>query len=1085
MNCPVPPNEDVRIRALESYFILDTPPESAYDDLVELAARICRTPMATISLLDSHRQWFKARTGVETRETPRDVAFCAHGIAQPEPLFIVPDAREDDRFAQSPLVLGEPHIRFYAGAQLATSEGHVLGMLCVMDREPRKLDDSQKESLRILARQVVAQLDLRRELIEHRASRERLREIADRHSLVVKNLKEVVFQTDADGLWTFLNPAWEEITGFSLEESLGKPFLNYVHPNDRERNQALFAPLIQRKKDHCRHEVRYLTKDGSHRWVEVFARLTLDANQNIMGTSGTLHDITQRKSAEDKLRESEALYHSLADHLPLFVLRKDAAGRFTFANKPLCEALQCPPDELPGKSDFDFLPADLAGKFRERDRRVSETGEVIETVETFSQRDGQTIYLQTITSALRDSKGDATGVQVVSRNVTERHQLELELRQAHDELEQRVHERTAQLEAANNSLAKAEQQAQEWKNRYDLIVASSGLAIYDIDYATAEVIWGNSTERVLGQPVDALNRAGDEFLQLVHPEDRSSVAVTIGRAVIAGSSYDTQYRFRHRAGHYLWIQDRGFILRDAQNRCIRVLGVMQDVTERKLAEDKMREQAALLDKTHDAIMVRDLENRVLYWNQTAERLYGWTAAEALGKPVHHLLLSGSLAHLPVARVAALKHAEWSGEVKVFTKAGKELTVHSRWALLRDHDGKPQAFLVAHTDLTERKLLEEKFFRAQRLENIGALASGIAHDLNNIFTPILLTSELLGNGLDASSRANMLDVLQTSARRGAEMVKQVLTFTRGIQGAVGNLQIRHLVREIEKMMRDTFPREISIRTGLSKNLLPVRGDATQLYQVFLNLCINARDAMPAGGVLAIEGKNVELTPEQSALHGGQPEPYNRITVSDSGTGIAPELQGKVFEPFFTTKELGKGTGLGLSTVKAIVEAHRGFIELSSQVGVGTRFEVYLPAEPAGVNEAAAVIEQAPDGHGELLLVVDDESAIREIVKSTLEAHGYDVLLAAEGAEALALYAMNREKIALVITDMVMPVMDGRTTIRALRKMNPDVKLIAVSGLMDPEALAQIAASTGTTVLPKPYSPQKLLTSIYEVLSVPSI
>jgi two-component system, cell cycle sensor histidine kinase and response regulator CckA len=634
--------------------------------------------------------------------------------------------------------------------------------------------------------------------------------------------------------------------------------------------------------------------------------------------------------------------------------------------------------------------------------------------------------------------------------------------------------------ALYNSLKQAERQALDWKNRYDQIVASSGLAVYDIDRVTGEVFWGSGAERVLGLDPTALNRASDEWLDLVHPQDRAAVMRSTESAVIHGLSYDIQFRLFRGADHYLWIQDRGFVVPDAQGRCVRVLGMMQDVTQRKLVEDTMREQAALLDHTQDAIMVRDLDHHVLYWNKTAERLYGWTVGEALAKPVHELLLRGNLAHLPDAQATALKQGGWSGEVKVFTKEDKELTVHSRWTLLRDRDGKPHAFLVAHTDLSEAKLLEAKFFRAQRLESVGALASGIAHDLNNIFTPILGSSQLLSEPIDEKTRDRMLGILKTSALRGSEMVKQILTFARGLEGAPGLVQVKHLLVEVARMVRDTFPRNIRIQTNVTSNLWLVRGDATQLYQVLMNLCINSRDAMPVGGVLRLEANNLMLDPAaEGASPDSRPGPHVCITVADTGTGMSAEVRRKIFEPFFTTKEVGKGTGLGLSTVMTLVKAHKGFVEVESEVGAGTRFKILLPADRAKNPQAGAAAKDPPGGNGELLLVIDDESAIREILKTTLQVHDYDVLLAENGTDALAIYETHREKIALVITDIAMPGLDGHATIRELRKMNQKVKWIAVSGLMEADELEKLSDG-GATVLAKPYSPEELLETIHNVL-----
>jgi signal transduction histidine kinase/ActR/RegA family two-component response regulator len=435
-----------------------------------------------------------------------------------------------------------------------------------------------------------------------------------------------------------------------------------------------------------------------------------------------------------------------------------------------------------------------------------------------------------------------------------------------------------------------------------------------------------------------------------------------------------------------------------------------------------------------------------------------------------------MAHMPIAQAEALDKGEWSGEVKVYSKDGREMTINSRWTLLRDHDGRPNAFLVTHTDLTEHKLLEAKFLRAQRLESVGALASGIAHDLNNVFTPILISTQLLTEGLDEATRANMIQILNNSAQRGSEMVKQVLTFARGCEAGSSLVQLKHLISDLERMMRDTFPSNIRIEKTFAPDLALVQGDSTQLYQVLINLCVNARDAMPNGGTLRIEAENIELDPSGADA---KPAPGVCVTVVDTGSGMSPEIQRKIFEPFFTTKEIGKGTGLGLSTVMSLVKAHGGRLEVHSEVGLGTRFKVFLPAVPEKQCAPPPSEKKSQGGKGELLLIVDDESAIREIVKTTLEAYDYNVLVAKNGRDALAVYAEWERDIALVITDIAMPELDGFGMIRELRSAKPEVKVIAMTALCDQEKLDQLGRD-GVIVLSKPVSSEQLLKSIHQVL-----
>lgn len=507
----------------------------------------------------------------------------------------------------------------------------------------------------------------------------------------------------------------------------------------------------------------------------------------------------------------------------------------------------------------------------------------------------------------------------------------------------------------------------------------------------------------------------------------------------------------------------------------------REISERQQAEQKVHQQAALLDIATDAIIVQNWDNHISFWNQGAENLYGWSATEVIGENINQLIYQAQiLPQLENIRDSLAAGGCWYGELQQITKQNHTIIVASRWTLMRDRDGQPQSILTVNTDITEKKLLESQFLRAQRLESLGTLAGGIAHDLNNILTPILSASQLLQLKRSPSEEwsQQMYRTIESNCKRGAALVKQVLHFARGVEGKRSIVVINHLFLEIEQIINSTFPKSIEFSSDINPNLWAVIGDATHLHQVLMNLTVNARDAMPNGGSLTISAKNF-LVDEQYARMNLEASigPYIVITVADTGIGMSPEILDRIFEPFFTTKEVGKGTGLGLSTVRGIIKSHGGFINVHSEIGKGTEFKLFVPAVETMATSLAENVE-LPNGNRELILVVDDEDEILETTKISLETYNYRVLTASNGIEAIALYARYQDNISVVLVDMMMPLMDGETTIRTLQKMNSQVKIIAVSGLVGSNKIAKDA--TINKFISKPYTTQELLQTLHEVL-----
>ena len=484
----------------------------------------------------------------------------------------------------------------------------------------------------------------------------------------------------------------------------------------------------------------------------------------------------------------------------------------------------------------------------------------------------------------------------------------------------------------------------------------------------------------------------------------------------------------------------------------------------------LREQASLLDKAQDAIVVTDLQRRLTFWNKSAERLYGWAAPEVMGKVVTDLFYpDGDAREVRQAFNDVLLNGEWTGELQPQTKFGRRLIIESRWTLVRDGAGEPRSILSINTDVTDRRQLEQQFYRAQRLESIGTLAGGIAHDLNNVLAPIILGIGILNERLTDDDSREVMATITSSAKRGAEMVSQVLSFARGREGRRVEIKVPDLIADVVRIARDTFPKNIEIVTDLEAQLPLIIGDPTQFHQVLLNLCVNARDVMGDGGRLTLSAK----------ARGGAVV----MCVEDTGPGIPSSLIDKIFDPFFTTKEAGKGTGLGLSTSQTIVRSHGGKIEVFSEPPHGARFEIYVPAAPVSAPAATSGEPTAtPRGSGQTILVVDDEPSVRLVMRTALERAGYQVLPATNGREAISVFKDQPEgSIAAVIIDMMMPVMGGLPAMQELVKINPNVRIIAASGIPDNEATARAVGWQVRHFLAKPFSTEKLLRTVGRVMN----
>ena len=768
---------------------------------------------------------------------------------------------------------------------------------------------------------------------------------------------------------------------------------------------------------------------------------------------GTIRDISERKRAEQALHKREADLELAQQIGHLGSWESDLASGALVWSKESYRIFGCDPAAfVPTREGFfQLVHPDDRARVREAVEQAISRGTDYEVEHRIQRPDGTERVVAEKGRRLRNAQGKAERLVGTTQDITERRRAEQTL---HDSQE------------LYSSLVQNLPQNVFRKDR-------EGRFLF-VNQRFCEGV-GRSLQDIVGQ-TDA---------DLFPPQLAAAYRQDDLHVMESGQVLDRVEEHVNAGGQKMFVQVVKTPLFSASRAVIGVQGIFWDITERMRAEQSIRKQAALLDAATDAIYVRALDHTIRYWNQGAERLYGWTRAEAMGRKITEL---GNVdpAAFESAHAALLQQGHWAGELKKTNKAGRQMVIFCRLTLLRDEHGRPEEVLVINSDLTEQKKLEAQFLRAQRMEAVGTLAGGIAHDLNNILAPILMGAPLLRGGLTPAEMAPTLNAIESSAQRGADVVRQLMAFSRGQSGQRSPLHLKHLLRDLHHIIRETFPKNIHFTLSEAPDLWPLVADPTQLHQILLNLCINARDAMPEGGTLAVTTFNFQADDHYAGMvPDARPGPYVFLKVSDTGSGIRPENLDKLFDPFFTTKEQGRGTGLGLATVHRVVTGHGGFIRVHSQVGKGTTFGVYLPASPEAV--APAVSASPPSllaGHGELILVVDDEANIRQITEETLLRHGYRALTASDGLDAITVFAQYKAEIKAVLTDLMMPNLDGLGLVKVLAQMKPGLPVVLSTGVGDDPERHQTFAAMGhlgvSIMLTKPYTADELLNALHALL-----
>jgi two-component system, cell cycle sensor histidine kinase and response regulator CckA len=943
----------------------------------------------------------------------------------------------------------------------------------------------------------------------------------------------IVSIADGAGRITYVNDLFCEVSGYRRDELVGysqRMLKSDVHPPGFIRSiwDAIRSGRV------WQGEICSLSKDGAPQWAETTITPFLDGRGEVYQYVAIQTDISHIRSAEESLRKQGDLQRMISEAAARLMaapgsqtaaaidtalrdsgtqLGADRAYLFTFSGDGARMSnahVWCAPGVQDMVDPMQQAPLDLAPWLREAflKRRLVVVPDV-EALPEEAAADKAMLRERGVRALLvlpLKSNGKPIGFLGFSLTRSSRAWSTAEI----DLLK-------VLADVIGSALARrrAESALRESEARLNFLVSASPVTIYTFGVKPpfAPSFVSPNVQQLAGFDPDLIVKSPTFWRDHLHPEDRDRV-VRERDQLFGQDDLLQEYRIRTSDGSYRWVQDQLRVVRDSEGQALEVIAYWMEITHRKHIEEELSEfnhqlerrvaeqtqtvveserfARATLDALSSRVVILDERGVILAanraWKAFAIEHHG---VDQKGEGQDYLALleaAGAGTHEPGRQIMAGIRDLLSGtrssllqEYSIHTTSGQ------RWYLCRverfPDDGAVRV-VVSHEDVTQSKLAERQQMRSQRLESLGTLAGGVAHDLNNALAPVLMGMELLK--ADYPQESKVLGMVQSSAQRGADMVRQLLTFAKGADGERVIVQPKRLVRELDGMMRGSFPKNIRIQASCDPKLAPVMGDLTQLHQILLNLCVNARDAMPNGGVLFLTACMDDLDAVQArTIEGAAPGRYVVLRVTDTGTGIPPEVLERIFDPFFTTKSPDKGTGLGLSTVLGIIRSHGGFVQVDSTPGDGATFSVYLPPAPDARESVVSELLELPPtsfhGQGERILFVDDEGPVREIATTVLQRLKFKPLVATDGADALVLAAEHKAELRAIVTDLHMPHMDGLVFVRALRRFLPDIPVVLASGRVD-EAVADELRKLGVVVrLDKPFTEEQLARALRTALA----
>lgn len=1039
--------ESNRLAALRDYRVLDTLSDESLDGLTRLAASICEAPVALISLIDENRQWFLSRLGIELQETARDISFCSHAIQQ-DALLEVEDARKDLRFADNPLVLGAPHVRFYAGAPIITEEGYRLGTLCVMDQRARTLSPFQRESLRILGRQVLTQLELRRKTHQQQELSERLR-------VVTENARVGLMVVDSKKRLVYENAAFQGF--FEDSASLLEGVSSYLDRALSGDPAQLEFPL------HGRH---------------YFLSFQLNQASGERSVIGVVTEVTQQKLQQMALVEQNSQLQTVLTAAEMGVWFWDCLDNTLRTIQGSGPLSGLPPQLYPNSAEAlqRLVHPDDWQPLVDRVRQAVEGDVFVHKFRVVSAT-SKLRWVAVQGQVRRDAQGQIIGISGVDQDVTERQSYLV---------------RVEHLNRVYSVLSDINQIIAREKNAERLLEASCRVAVTKGRFLGAWIglIRGHELPLVVAMQgesgVDAAEPLSEAALERLR-----QCQIYVENELPGGQGYRSlavlplQAALEVKGCLALYSDEANFFEADELRLLTELASDITFGLERLRVQEALLESEMRFRQLADNIdtvfwMVDNSKGELLYVSPAYEKIWGSSAQDLYREPRSWLdrVHPEDFVRVRDASMSGLVPGEYDEVYRIVRPDGRVRWIHDQGFPVQDSQGNLVRVVGTAEDITDQYLLEEQLRQSQKMEAVGQLAGGVAHDFNNLLAVILMQAELAQ--ASPEDTAEMLDEIVRAAERAADLTRQLLAFSRRQVIQRRQLDLNQVVENLAHMLRRILGDQIRLQLELEEQGLWTLADSSMVDQILLNLAVNARDALDEGGLLEISTSRFHLpgdTPEAAAGD------YVCLGVQDDGRGMSPEVMDHIFEPFFSTKEQTKGTGLGLSTVFGIVKQHDGFINVTSELGRGTRFDVYLPALPPEQVVAEERTHPAPSqggGHEAILLVEDDEG-VRRLTGQVLRAAGYQVWEATDGLAALEIWQEHRQRFQLLVTDIVMPEgLSGLQLAARLQQERGDLRVLLISGYSSEFSETEQALSAGQAFLAKPATSQRLLDAVRSLL-----